>query len=596
MVYFASNNIISSLGFSSEENITNIKNNISGVKLANLQSLGPIPAHVSLVDNDLLYSNFNKISDKKEYTRFEKLLILSIYNSLQNSKIDISSSSTLVIISTAKGSIDLLEQEKADLFPKNRIQIYKSADIIQDFFATKNKPVVISNACISGTLALGVAKRLIDAKKYDNIIVAGADIISEFTLSGFLSFKAVGTTVCKPFDKNRDGINLGEGAATIILTSNIEKATKPYIYLTGASSSNDANHISGPSRTGEELAACVINSLKEAGTSSSKVDYISGHGTATPYNDEMEGKAFTISKIETKPVTSVKGFVGHTLGAAGILETIVGLSAIKNNETYPTFGFEELGISSQINVNKKFTNEEVNTVVKTASGFGGCNAAILFSDKLVEEPVFQQKEEKLKILNSVEIINNEIKIGGDTDYISEKNIDFKAFIKSIYKNYDLKYPKFYKMDELSKLAFVATEILLQNKNIHEKYNDYDISVILSNGSSSLNTDAKYQISINDKENYFPSPSIFVYTLANVMAGEICIKNKIKGENTIFVSEKFDSEFMHDYVNILFSTEKTKLAITGRVDFSYPDGKYEAKIFLVGFDNEQNKEFTIKNIK
>ena len=111
-------------------------------------------------------------------------------------------------------------------------------------------------------------------------------------------------------------------------------------------------------------------------------------------------------------------------------------------------------------------------------------------------------------------------------------------------------------------------------------NEDDIAVILSNGSSSLTTDADYQKTINDRDNYFPSPSVFVYTLANVMVGEICIRNNIKGENTVFISKDFDKAFIFDYDDILFKTNRAKVCIAGRLDYNYPNGNYDAELYLL----------------
>lgn len=594
MVYFASHNIISSLGFTSGENIENISKNISGVKLCEHKSLGPLPAHVSLVDENILNSKFETISNGKNYTKFEKLLLLSAFEALSQTKINIKSKSSLIIISTTKGNINLLEEKNKKLFEADRVQLYKISEIVQDFFETENKPQIISNACISGTLALAVAQRFIQQKKYENILVVGADIISEFTLSGFLSFKAVGSSICKPFDKLRDGINLGEAAASIILTSNSDFAIKPYVYLRGASSTNDANHISGPSRTGDELAKAITNSLLEAGFDSADIDYISAHGTATLYNDEMEAKAFETAKISNAYATSFKPYVGHTLGAAGILETVTALFSILNNEIYATPGFSELGVPANINVCNSYKKQNVNTVVKTASGFGGCNAALVISDKLpIKKEINSNKI--LKIIKTISIQNNILKID-DKKIFELKDADFKEFIKALYKNFDIKYPKFFKMDSLSKLAFLATDILLSDQDIKTNISDYESSIILSNRDSSLDTDVKYQESVNDKDNYFPAPSLFVYTLANVMAGEICIKHKIKGENTVFVSEYFDTEFITDYVQIIFNQNKSKIAITGRVDFSYPEANYQAKLALVSESENGISDFNKENLK
>ncbi len=161
--------------------------------------------------------------------------------------------------------------------------------------------------------------------------------------------------------------------------------------------------------------------------------------------------------------------------------------------------------------------------------------------------------------------------GQDTD-------DYNTFIKSAFKDCGQKYMKFYKMDKLSKLAFVAAENLFMNNDFLNKYEKEDIGIIISNSYSSLETDNNYFETIKDKENYFPSPAIFVYTLPNILIGEICIKNKIKGEGTFFVSEEFNPVESVNYIKELFKNNDIQACISGWVDF-IDDENYHALLYL-----------------
>lgn len=195
---------------------------------------------------------------------------------------------------------------------------------------------------------------------------------------------------------------------------------------------------------------------------------------------------------------------------------------------------------------------------------------------------FKINEFKYKILTNVKLSDNSLFINDREIIITDdaEELSFSKYAKTVYKYFGIKYPKYYKMDNLSKLAFLASEVLLKNDELLRAYKEDEIAVILSNGSSSLDTDAEYQKTIDDKNNYFPSPSVFVYTLANVMIGEICIRNNIKGENTVFISKDFNKEFIFDYVDILFKTGKAKACITGRVEYNYPNGNYDAELYLL----------------
>ncbi len=369
-VFIIADNIVSPLGNKTTENFYKLVKNFSAVKQHNNKQINDEPFLASLFDE-----NSFKINER--YTKFEQLLIASIQDTLQQTNIDVNNKKTLLIISTTKGNISLLETNEYDDELKKRIALHTSAKLIAEHFHFVNQPLIVANACISGLLGIITAMRLIRSNQYDNVVVAGADVISKFVLSGFQSFQALSNDICKPFDKNRTGINLGEGAATVILSSN--KKNDDDIKVVSGAVSNDANHISGPSRTGDELYKCIDTVMKDAVLSADNIDFISAHGTATVYNDEMEAKAIASAKLESSPVNSLKGFYGHTLGAAGLIESIISIESLRQNIIIPTKGFEEIGVSKQINICDEIILAPLQHCLKTASGFGGCNAAVIFS-------------------------------------------------------------------------------------------------------------------------------------------------------------------------------------------------------------------------
>jgi 3-oxoacyl-[acyl-carrier-protein] synthase-1 len=377
--FVIADNIISPLGFNSSENFALLKKMQTGVKRIEKSDLSTEPVCAALVDTQQLNSEFQKLGTKEEYTRLEKMVILSINDCLQQNKnIDISNKKTLIILSSTKGNIDLLNTSTANGFDKKRLYLWEAARVIGSYFNNPNKPLIVSNACISGVLAIILGKRLLEDHKYDTIIVSGVDTMSHFVVSGFQSFKAVSNEVAKPYDAKRDGISLGEGCGTIVLTNNPELAGNQPITVKGGASSNDANHISGPSRTGDGLHLAITKTLKEANVKASEVNYISGHGTATLYNDDMESIAITDAQLATVPMNSLKSYFGHTLGAAGVIESIVGLHSMRENTLIGTYNFNELGVAQPINIIKNTQQATINNCLKTAAGFGGCNAAVFF--------------------------------------------------------------------------------------------------------------------------------------------------------------------------------------------------------------------------
>lgn len=372
-IFVSSDNIVSPIGLTTAENFEQLKQNITGIKLHDDKLISDQPFQAALFCNEDFYNE----QSKKNYTRFEKLLIASITDALANSNISAPDKKVVLIISSTKGNISLLETEEPSDELNKRISLNTSAQLLADHFQFANKPVVISNACISGMLAILTGMRLIQSGRYEHAVVAGADVISKFVLSGFQSFQAVSQLPCKPFDAARDGINLGEGAGTVILTSN--KNYSSGIKVSGGSVSNDANHISGPSRTGEELNFAIKNALAASGVTANDISFISAHGTATIFNDEMEAKAIGLAGMQQIPVNSLKGYYGHTLGAAGLIESIISMRSLKDNLMIPTRGFENIGVSQAVNVCSSLYALSAQHFLKTASGFGGCNAAMVFS-------------------------------------------------------------------------------------------------------------------------------------------------------------------------------------------------------------------------
>ncbi|MBL7889893.1 MAG: 3-oxoacyl-ACP synthase [Bacteroidia bacterium] len=176
------------------------------------------------------------------------------------------------------------------------------------------------------------------------------------------------------------------------------------------------------------------------------------------------------------------------------------------------------------------------------------------------------------------IKNGRVFINGKLEHEDQTHVSSIDFLKSLYKHYNINYPKFYKMDSLCKLAFITSELVLKNSSVTQDVDGKDIAIIIANSSSSLEIDTEHQQTINDHENYFPSPANFVYTLPNILIGEIAIRNQIKGENTFFIFDKFDSHFMATYIESLIKSQKAKACIVGWVD--YFENNYEAYLYIV----------------
>ena len=299
---------------------------------------------LSKIGDGALESKYQQLVGLEGFSRLEKMLLLAVAPILRYIKI---TPRTALILSTTKGNISALA--KGNPTPLLSATAQKIANAI----GISTTPIVVSNACVSGAMVLSVADSLLKTDSYDSAVVLAGDEISEFVLSGFQSFQAMSAKPCKPYDATRDGITLG------------------------SSSINDANHISGPSRTGEGLYLSVQNALDEAKIDPKQIDLINAHGTGTLYNDEMESIAFMRANLLSAPLNSYKGYFGHTLGTSGLLETLLTIELAHYKTLLKSLNFETLGVSHPINVLRETQHKKVNYILKTASGFGGSNTALV---------------------------------------------------------------------------------------------------------------------------------------------------------------------------------------------------------------------------
>jgi hypothetical protein len=184
---------------------------------------------------------------------------------------------------------------------------------------------------------------------------------------------------------------------------------------------------------------------------------------------------------------------------------------------------------------------------------------------------------ELLITKTIQLQDHRVWLNGIIEHVSEEE-SFGKFIRSVYRHYNIDYSKFFKMDNLCKLAFLSAEILLRGTDILQKYPGEEVAIILENASSSLEYDRKHMESIRDRNNYFPSPSVFVYTIPNIMVAEIAIRHKVKGENAVFILEQFDPGFIYHYVSELFRNQQVSCCLTGWVE-SYGD-HYQSFLFII----------------
>ncbi len=670
-------NVVSPLGLTSSENLDAVLGGRSGVSLHPSGTFAiPEPFAASLIDREKMREVLENegIYDAGRYSFLEMISILSAKTALRETSVDPSSDDVIFIFSSTKGNISELEGIVAehavrDACPDEKLPLADSARRISEWFGNRNTPVVISNACISGVCAEIEAMRILRTGAFRFVVVIGADCQSRFIVSGFQSFRALSTEPCRPFDRDRRGLNLGEAAATVVLEAvggeyrgkyrrgecrgEDRGGCRPSLASGGSGTEkcgvsahrweildgcvrNDANHISGPSRTGEGSCLALKYLLENGVVTPEELALVNVHGTATAYNDEMESIALSRAGLSDVPVNSLKGFFGHTMGAAGVLETVLSMHAVERGLVLPTRGFENMGVSCPVNVSNELRHTDKRAFLKLISGFGGCNAAVAFrlndtrgrasaeangsdggvadaggsaakgsGEAHLGERRFAAPAEaaRLRVLGRIDISPYGISINGKPLEISDggncENSDSGAvrtkppsgheLLSAAYRTLGTDYPKFFRMDTLSRLGFVASELLLNRVEPGDRpASRGDRGVIFWNRSASLCNDRHYQKTISDPQNWFPSPSLFVYTLPNIVCGEIAIRNKWYGETMFFTADDYDESAILNAVSREFDDRGMNSALCGWLECS-DDDVFEAHVFLVERDGTETDE-------
>ena len=586
MIYKIADNVLTPLGETTAQNYEAVKAGRGLLRRYEGQWGIPEPFCASLFSEEQ-----NQTLAIEGLTRFESLVVRSARSAIQEAGIDPSQQRVVLILSTTKANIELLEAggRRQGLREPGPAEAVKR---IAEVLGIVTQPIVVCNACISGVAAIILAQRLLEGGAYDYAIVCGADVLNLFTVSGFQSLKAVSEDVCKPFDIERLGLNLGEAAATIVLTHGDRPRVLRKLRTQGSvpmshwaieagAVRNDAFHISSPSKNGEGARLALEAVLRQAQGSAQELTeglaMINAHGTATMFNDQMESVAIERAGLSTIPVNALKGYFGHTLGAAGILETIITMAALDDHTILGIKGFEERGVSGKILLTNDNMPTDKRRFMKMISGFGGGNAAILVGK---ESGIRREGEKETgdgghMIQHRVHITPQTVEVDGKTLYYEGKGANL---LTDLYKRYIDNYPKYYKMDLLSRLGFVASELLIQTEGQQRMGQSTDRAVILFNHSSSIQADRSYQASIEDPDNYFPSPSAFVYTLPNIVTGEIAIRNGYQGETSFYILPCKDEPLMQTIIKASYLDHHTQSILCGWLD-AEDETHFEAELTI-----------------
>ena len=575
MVYVLADNIISPLGDTSEDNYQAVKAGKSAIRAYAPMTDGiPDGFIASLMSAD-----------------FEDLVFRSAGKAIEASGINVADARSVFILSSTKGAIEGLGKDADE-----NLYLGETAQRIATRLGFTTRPVVVCNACISGSAAMILASRLLQLGTYDHVVVCGADCPQRFIVSGFQSLNAMSAESCRPFDIERQGLNLGEAAATVILSSRLpsaeqatNKSDKRVWTIGHGYIKNDAFHISAPSKTADGLLEALQQTMESVGKDD--LAFINAHGTATLFNDQMESIAIQRAALSDVPVNALKGYIGHSLGAAGVFETILCMKSVDDHTVLGTRGYKEMGVSGKVMLSAEHSSTHKTGFIKMLSGFGGCNATLYA--KSVESSSLSLNETKTVIdhVPSVFRKTHHVRITPEGAWLDgrllpvEGEPNEKSLLTTIYKQMIGDYPKYYKMDGLCRLGFIASELLLQAEKAEEtsiKELQRSRGVVLFNRSSSISSDKKYLASIAEKDNYYPSPSVFVYTLPNIVTGEIAIRNGYHGETSFYILPAKNEEQMQTLIQTAFLDSQTTSLLTGWIDYEDRE-HYEADLYIASIN-------------
>ena len=386
--------ILSSLGNGVAENHHKLSKATHG--LSSLDFLSTIHAKVfpfgeiKKATSELIHDA--NLDHDKGYSRTAVLGILALKQAYQQAKIPLSNHLRIGLINaTTVGGMCEVEKYYFD-FLELPTKITEYSDTIDcadcthrmaDYFQIKHFVTTISTACSSSANAIILGSRLVKQGIIDIAICGGTDALTRFTINGFNALKNIDRNFCKPFDANRNGLNLGEAAAYIIIekeSSCIERGAKPLAAISGYSNFNEAFHMTAPNPEGEGAFQVMERSLKMANLQTSDIHYINAHGTATLTNDESESNAMIRLFGQLPAFSSTKSYTGHTLAASGAVEAVFSINALLQQCVYSNLNFEspmpDTLLVPQLNFE---TKNNLHHVMSNSFAFGGNNASLIFS-------------------------------------------------------------------------------------------------------------------------------------------------------------------------------------------------------------------------
>lgn len=548
--------IVSAIGNSEAEVVESLRSRNSGIgEMQFLQS-----KHKELPVGEVKMSNSEMktalcIPQTEEVSRTSLMGILAIRqfaDSLPKKK-DTDSTRIVLISGTTVGTMDITERHFHNILEEQDLSFLKyhgcggSTQRIADYFGCFSDVTTVSTACSSAANAILLGANMIKAGKADVVVAGGSESLSRFHLNGFNSLMILDKERCRPFDETRAGLNLGEGAAFVVLESEEHakrRGAEIHAYLAGYGNACDAFHQTASSDNGEGAYLAMKEALAMAGLQPENIQYVNAHGTGTPNNDQSEGVALKRVFGECMPlVSSTKSFTGHTTSASGGIETVICLLAMKYGFVPANLGWQnqiEGGITPTLGVD----DIKLDNVVCNSFGFGGNDTSLILSKKKpVASIAVYNPDMKIKVLSKVEITSD--------DELSE----IRKYVKPIAAR---------RMGKLMKSSLLSSLTALEQAGV-----EMPDAVITGTAYGCLENTERLLRQIDAEEEESISPTYFMQSTHNTIGSNIAIKLGCHGYNSTY-SQRGDSlEWAIRDAELLIRSGKCRTVLVGCHDESTP---------------------------
>tara|TARA_Y100000031_G_C8245779_1_gene397966 strand:+ start:828 stop:3137 length:2310 start_codon:yes stop_codon:yes gene_type:complete len=517
------------------------------------------------------------VDSKSTWTRTALLGIIAAKQAILDSGIKTSQDIVLVSATTV-GGMDRSELYYKDFLTGAKYKKYidthhagSSTEMIAEQCGLNGMITTISTACSSSLNSIMFGARLIQSGKAKTAIVGGTDALSKFTLNGFNTLMILDKEHCRPFDSTRMGLNLGEGAAYLVLEdekSAVNAGKRIYAEVSGYANANDAYHQTASSENGEGPFLAMQKALKSANIVPSEIDYINAHGTGTDNNDVTEGIA--IKRLFHKnipPFSSTKAYTGHTLGAAGAVESVIAIISLNNKVAFPNINFKDLIKEIGIEPITKVTElKKANHVLTNSFGFGGNDSSIVFSSVKANhgkelthnKSTFDDGNDPVFIIGTGCVSpQNTIENDSFLEDIVETESKFLQIIKPNYREFiDPKLLR--RMSKIVRMGIVSSSLAMQDAGLEKS------DAILTGTGMGCQVDTeKFLNSMIDNNESLLTPTSFIQSTHNTIGGTIALDQQNHSYNLTYVHRTFSFESaLLDSIMLLSEGEANKILLGG----------------------------------